>query len=431
MAKTKIVYAVKMLHYLPLYLAHERNLSADFDLEHCGGDKIAIDRLMSDLSQDQSVGFAVCDPMMVNLATSYRSDDHPVVIAQIVQKVPFWAINHKSEELQSMEEFDCFTEIYAYEKPNTGYVLGEMIHKSCQKGRHDKVEFKPTKAPDAPIEPFLTAERSVLIEADILKIRKYEEATKHRRVFHFPDQKKFRHFCFTALVTRRKYLDTLEGKAHARKLIAALIGASYTIYHDHNVALGCAGDIFTPLGYSSQVVSDSLKILTEQEVFSKSFVVSYWGWNGNISIQSRVNPDFKYPYFWRFVDNEIVRDAYYTHIKEQIDRRYFLVRNFLDFPWVRRVEEILAFGIMAAMPAFFVGFKLLFQNISTPELLAHWAVVTFFAFIYFFRGPISIKTNLPPSDWWRLALELLILYAGLETEIIRNLLKLTALGHVP
>jgi hypothetical protein len=420
MANKTIVYAVEMLHYLPLYLAYERDLESRFEIEHCGGDKTAIDRLMSDFSQDQSVCFAVCDPMMVNLATTYRSDDYPVVIAQVVQKVPFWAINHKCDELQSMEEFDRFTEIYAYQKPNTGYVFGEIIHKCCAKGRHDKIAFKPNKPPDAPIEEFLTHDRAVLIEADILKIRKYEEVTKHRRIFAFPEQKRFRHFCFTALVTRRKYLDSLEGQSDARKLLEALILASYTIYHDHSTALECASRWFG--GYSRQIVSNALRILTDQEVFSKSLVVSYWGWEKNIAIQRQVNAEFKYPRFRRYVDNDIVRTAYYNHIKGQVDGRFLLFRNFWDFPWVRRTGEVAALMLAAFVPAFFIGFRALIQNCFKPALCMHWSMVSIFALIYYFRGWLSIKTKVDPSDWARLALELAIMYTEVEFGLIRELL---------
>src|SRR5947199_3367738 len=107
MAKTTIVHAVDMLHYLPLFIAYKLYLQQqDFELVLAPtGDKEAFDRLMSTLTINQSVDFCLCDPMMVNLAKHFSSGDRPVVIGQVVQTVPFWAVDHKKDNFSEEEQF--------------------------------------------------------------------------------------------------------------------------------------------------------------------------------------------------------------------------------------------------------------------------------------------------------------------------------------
>jgi hypothetical protein len=98
-AKTKLIYAVEMLHYLPLFIAYERELRDVLDIELApapSGDKSAIWSLMSSATKDRDVHFCVCDPMMVSLKAAYAAvgGDEPVAIAQLVGKVPFWAVDH-------------------------------------------------------------------------------------------------------------------------------------------------------------------------------------------------------------------------------------------------------------------------------------------------------------------------------------------------
>src|ERR1700686_1132484 len=136
MAKSTIVYAVDMLHYLPLFLAYEDNLPDAFTTELAPpphGDVLAIERLMSNLYNDKAVDFCLCDPMMVNRPGTHGSttDDSPVVIAQIVQRVPFWAVDHRNPQFQSELEFADCTQLMVYPEGTSGFVLGKTIERRC------------------------------------------------------------------------------------------------------------------------------------------------------------------------------------------------------------------------------------------------------------------------------------------------------------
>lgn len=432
MTKTKIVYAVEMLHYLPLYLAHARTLSEDFEIELAPaphGDKAAINRLMSALNADRDVKFCVCDPMMVNLDDAYSatSGDWPVVIGQLVQKVPFWAVDHEVPNFSDEAKFAQFNQIFAYPSPNTGYVFGKLIHERCSKLRGGGLELR-AKPIDADLDLFLTANGSVVIEADILKIRKYEESTKNAVVFSYPLHPKYNHFCFTALVAGRNFLKTSEGKEKARTLIRALHRGAYVIYNDHPLALECALARFSPRGFSNEVIDGALRQLTDQAVFSRSLTVDYRGWQKSIYVQKQVNKDFGYPAYGKFVHNHIARKEYREFMDSQISgSSYLLIRNVAEFPIiVKALKAILWVGLFV-YPAFFLGFRDMFEQLltSSPDLLLllHF-IFTFLLFgTWYFRGRLTSALRLDPADWITHGIAILVAYAVAEATLTIELVK--------
>src|ERR1035441_9451724 len=124
----------------------------------------------------------------------------------------------------------------------------------------------------------------------------------------------------------------------------------------------------------------------------------------------------------------MVRDVYYHYIKGQVDGRFLLLRNWRDFPLARRIGEIVAFVFAAMLPAFFLGIKALFQPLLFLELWVHWILISIYATIYYFRGPLSIKAKLDPSHWTRIAFELAFVYAEVEFWMVRELLRSLSSG---
>src|SRR6266478_1751126 len=178
MSGTKLIYAVEMLHYLPLFIAHERELSTELEIALAprpSGDKSAIESLMSTNTKDANVHFCVCDPMMVSLEGAYSAlgGDEPVVIGQLVGKVPFWAVDHTADGFCDEEYFGKFSQIVAYPEPNTGFILGKLVYAPFEHSRKDSLHFRPEKPIDADLDLYLKGtDSTVVIEADILKIRK-------------------------------------------------------------------------------------------------------------------------------------------------------------------------------------------------------------------------------------------------------------------
>jgi hypothetical protein len=435
MSRPKIVYAVEMLHYLPLYMAYDRYLSDGFDLELAPpphGDKSAIERLMSSLSPDRDVNFCVCDPMMVNLKDAYSatSGDWPVVIGQLIQKVPFWAVNHSLPNFDDEDKFAQFDQVFAYPEPNTGYVFGTLINNRCSKLRGEQPRPLGVKEIDADLDVCLNIARSVVIEADILKIRRQEESTLRRIVFSYPLHPKYKRFCFTALITTRKFLGQPGGMEKARLLVQSLQRATYLIYTEHDIALEYAIRKFSGMGFSREIVDGALRQLTDQNVFSRSLAVDYSGWQKSIYVQKQVNSDFSYPDYRKFIDNSISRREYHSLLRRQAEGSpYLLVRNVGDYFLARKAASLVLSLLLVIYPAFVIGFEShawIMMNGTARFWLAFHLVLTFVVLaIFYFRGRVTAFFNLDPSSWiahsFVIAVGYLISDAGVIIEFMRSL----------
>jgi hypothetical protein len=435
MRKTKIVYAVEMLHYLPLFMAHERYLSDRFDIELAPaphGDKAAIERLMSDLDAHRDVNFCVCDPMMVKLNDAYSADsgDWPVVIGQLIQRVPFWAVDHGAAAFTDERRFRQFDKIYAYPEPNTGYVFGKIVDDICIANR--EVSALATKAIDEDLDNCLAQARSVVIEADILKIKKYQESySNHNVVFSYPLDKKYRRFCFTAIITRKKILETPDGLESARELLHSIQRAVYLIYSEHDIASTYANRKFN--SFTLQTVEGALRQLTGQKVFSKSLIVDFRSWQKSIFVQKKVDRNFKYPAYRKFVNNRIARRQYRRFLKEAAEgSSYFLLRNLADYVsantvlWVvLSVSLLLYAGILVALtrPTAFL------ERPTQIWLTLHGAFTLLALSAFYLRGWIVTKLNLDPANWLEKSFGIFVAYAGGEVAIIIELLKIIS-AHV-
>lgn len=432
MSKTKIVYAVEMLHYLPLYLAQTR-LSDDFEIELAPaphGDRAAIGRLMSTLSSDREVNFCVCDPMMVNLSEAYSAStgDWPVVIGQLIQKVPFWAVNHERANFSDEDKFADYDQIFAYPKPNTGYVFGKLIHDRCRRIKGKDFKDLREKPIDADLDLFLTSDGTVVIEADILKIRKYQETTRHEVVFSYPLHPKYNRFCFTALITRRRFLETSDGLLKARLLIRALQSATFLIYAEHDLAFHHAQDRFSLKGFDPATVDGALRQLASQEVFSRSLVVDYRGWQKSVYVQQQVESQFRYPSYRKFINNRIAREEYRDFLKAQTkSSSFFLVRNVADYPLVvQGLQSLMALALLL-YPLLILAFKHELASALTgeaqPWLIAHLVLTVLTLTVFYFSGRLTAFFNLDPANWLAHSFVIVVGYAIADLTIMVELLR--------
>ena len=406
MSKARVVYAVDMLHYLPLFMA-ERYLNGEFlfELADPRGDAQSFDMLMSTAGAVEDVRFCVCDPMMVNLAHSYSASaaDWPVVIGQLICKVPFWAVNHRSEAFTEEAGFAAYNQLFSYPPPNTGYVLGALAFKRCPENK--VLKFRPEKPIDADLPFYLSGDGSVVLEADILRIRKYQETTGHEIVFNYPANSEYSDFCFTALITQKKFLASSEGKRQADNLVKALQEALWTIYHDHGLALRCAIDHFQPQGFSPSTIDGALKQLKSDRVFPNSLYVTRKGWRKSVSVQQEVKPDFKGPSFGKFVANRVAHEQHVKCINSRIDERSRF-HGFFDWLTQSPVPRILLAALVLAWPLAFVGgLSGLIEKISHPHARIWFGLHSLLAIILItacFQGKrIQTAFRFDTGEWFR------------------------------
>lgn len=334
MARSRLIYAVDMLHYLPLFIA-QRLLGHDIAFERAQneGDLEAFNSLMQDHPSTSDVKFCVCDPMMVNLTASYSASyaDEPIVIGQLVGRAPFWAVNHEDDSFDNEDKFSRYTELYSYPEPNTGYVLGTIAKKRA--GGDDCPLERRDKPIHDQLDSYLVNAKSVVLEADILKIKDFQARTSNKIVFNYPSNKRYNNFCFTAIITQKRFLKSSEGQIQAGELLAALQKSLSIIHAGHELALICANDHFTPRGYSSSIIKPALEQLRSDGIFPKSLIVTTKAWDKSTSLRTEANAAFIKPSRRKYVCNRLAEQSHLSlHKLLRQNWSFFIIKNYLNTP---------------------------------------------------------------------------------------------------
>ncbi len=394
MSGTKLIYAVEMLHYLPLFIAHERELSAELEIALAprpSGDKSAIESLMSTNTKDANVHFCVCDPMMVSLEGAYSAlgGDEPVVI---------------------------------------GFILGKLVYAPFEHSRKDSLHFRPEKPIDADLDLYLKGtDSTVVIEADILKIRKFTENSRNKVVFSFARNPKYKNFCFTAVLSHKSFLRTASGQAQARRLLGALTRATDLIYTYRDLALNHAISRFQPQGYTTEIINGALGDLITEDVFSRSPIVSRDGWHKSGYVRRQIETKFDFPSFRRFVDNRIAAAEFSTYLRGKVaGERYLFADLSRLLASLRKTATPLVFAALYLLPGFLVKLPPdLPSVIWNPWIIFHFLVITFVVTLYCLRARISYWTKRDPTKWleWGLGIfaACTIAELGILTELIKSL----------
>jgi hypothetical protein len=428
---TKLVYAVEMLHYLPLFIAHERELRNELDIALAPrphGDKSAIESLMSTAIRDAHVHFCICDPMMVSLEDAYAAvgGDEPVVIGQLVGKVPFWAVDHMANGFHDEECFGEFSQIFAYPEPNTGFIFGKLVYSPFERTRKNSLHFRPEKPIDADLDRYLNGtEATVVIEADILKIRKFTEKTGNKVVYSFAGNAEYKNFCFTAILSHKSFLQTASGQAQARHLLGALIRATDLIYTYRDLALNHAVSRFQPQGYTTEIIDGALRDLITENVFSRSPIVRRDGWQKSGFVRRQIETKFDFPSFRKFVDNRIAAAEFSTHLRgKTVGGRYLFADLSRLVTALRRGAAPLVFAVLYFLPAFIVNLRPRLPSVLwNPWMLFHFLVTTFVVAIYCLRARISHWAKRDPTKWLEWGIGIVVAYGIGELGIIAELIK--------
>jgi len=353
--------------------------------------------------------------------------DEPVVIGQLVGKVPFWAVDHKDRAFHNEECFGQYSQIYAYPEPNTGFVFGKLVYTPFAKTRKGSLHFRPEKAIDADLGHYLNgAKTTVVIEADILKIRKFTEETGNKIVYSFARNKAYKNFCFTAILSHKRFLQTASGKAQAHDLLRALTKAIDLIYTYRNIALDHAVSKFEARGYSPEIIDGALSDLIKEDIFSRSLLVSKDGWLKSGYIRGQVEPTFSPPSFRRFVDNRIAKEEFTKYLHEKTEHGSYLFTNISSLLTVlrQRVVPFSAAVLLFIFPAIFVHVRSHLHSIMwNPWVLLHFLVNTLVVTSYCLRAHISHWAKRDPTKWLEWGLPAAIGYAVGEVTIVIELIK--------
>jgi len=154
----KIFRAADAFLYLPTYIAEEFDIFETL-LKPYGIDKFqfitssrgdfeAIKLMLEEnMNTHDSMAIAITDPTAFLSTRIPHHDSHHIndvrVIGAIINKLPFWAVNHVDRVFDSLYDFNSeFTRIIHYkEELITGYYLGNKVKNYSRIGVSDKVDF--------------------------------------------------------------------------------------------------------------------------------------------------------------------------------------------------------------------------------------------------------------------------------------------------
>jgi len=424
---SKIIYAVNMLHYAPLFIAYDNHLKQrNIEIELAPepyGDQAAYSQLMSISDTNKDVDFCVCDPMVINLKDYNSENKKPIILAQILKNVPFWAVDHNENCFNDLKDFSSFNQIFSYKEPNTGYYLAKYIHSLCSKTNAiNPVKLRDDKGIDEELDFYLTSKSSVVIEADILKIKKYINSTENKIVFNFPNHKKFKNFCFTVLLTRKDVLKTEEGKLETIEILKGLLNASNMLYHWEDNWKFIKDSLITRFGsedYKEDLIKSSIAHLVADEVISRSMIVSHDSWYKRAFIQRKVDKSFKTPSFNKHIKNIYARKAYLKTFFIP-EGGGIIIRNPFRLSVIKKIFLFAVSFFILLYPVIFLGDKITAPSIE-PYLIKHFLITITFIILYSFRSKISDLFRLDKSSWFQTIVGPIIIYIVAEYFIIKNI----------
>ncbi|MBZ5631446.1 MAG: hypothetical protein LAO06_21540 [Acidobacteriia bacterium] len=430
MGKTKLIYAVEMLHYLPLFIAHERELRDVLDIELAPppyGDQSAIRSLTSTATKDEDIHFCVCDPMMVSLRSAHAAvgADEPLAIAQLVGKVPFWAVNHSEPVFNTENDFERFNQIFAYPAPNTGHIFGKLVYSRFETARGGSLNFRE-KPIGADLDLYLNgAAQTVVIEADMLKIRKFTEATGNQIVYSFARNRNYKHFCFTAVLTHRAWFSTDKGRDEARSLVSALVRATDLIYTYPDLAKTYALSRFRK-DYTDDIIDGALDALCKDGIFSRSPVIELAGWHKSGQLRRKMESGFAFPSSRRYVDNRVARKEFTAHVKHKAADGEYVITNLSALTSPLRGVAVTTLGFVALylLPFFFSVVRQHFRSaLSSNSMFEHALSTTGVLLLYVFGARIFHSFELDPAKWLEWRYSMFLPYALEEVKIVTKIVE--------
>jgi hypothetical protein len=274
---TKIVVADEHFLYLPLYYAQEKNfygfLPAGCEISIVRSemytDASAFRMLMDNSSPARrGIDFAVCDPAYVLTHQEPRS--HPVVLASLITHSAFWAVNHKSKNVEYIDDLAAFDNIISFKKGSTSFGIANRIF-----GEHDKAGFIIEVNPKEELSLLVESPPStVALSPDILGIHKMLETSPQCRIeLALAETIEYRDMLVTALLTRR---DVIENKLElVRGLLKALQIALVSVKNTQDDVVRFASNRF---GRDRDLVQSALAEASRCEVYPATIRVSQTPW---------------------------------------------------------------------------------------------------------------------------------------------------------
>lgn len=298
----KIFRAAEAFLYLPVYIAYEyqifetliKSLKLPFEVNIIfekasnEGDIGAIkDMLRANRKDHDSIAIAIADPSAIlSNALRRESPKDCRVIGAIIDKLPFWGINHIDKKFSSLDDFqDHFRTVIHYdEKLVTGSYLGKKLISRYPNLFGHKVSFGKEIETLELLNNSNDGGKAVAISADILAVVKAvnREVSPLKINFNFSQNG---NYLTTGLITTKNICE--KRGAILNKIIEAIQKSIAIIYSSEKIASNVLQSVLEnknkfsdskPIELYDYDVKKIIDLINDEEFYPSNMKVTEAGW---------------------------------------------------------------------------------------------------------------------------------------------------------
>jgi hypothetical protein len=384
----KIFIPQKVAIYLPLYIAKERGMFEGYLLKHGinrvdivppnqneEGDINAI-KNMHDVNQADNnvIAIAIADPTSFLIPEKITTKTDIRVIGALINKPPFWAIDHKQDELNEIgdfrKEFDVV--IHNGDEYATGSLIGKRVRgthgniKSEIAGYGEEIEKLKDLSKDT------NNQRVVAITTDIISIAKAEVNDRLSVNFSFAGERSEFNYITTGILTSKsccdKYPDIL---IEIIKIFKTTINE---LYREEGTVRMVLNEIAKE-AFNCTITEEEHKVIyrlfSRGNFYDKDLIVSEKLWKNSVALQTDVHFGFMFvTEDERQKREQLKKDSFI----EYVDNSFALKAN--TFPGIR---------------IFFAKHKV--KKRTTKSFITILIIYVLFAVVFWFLSNKVFKMN--------------------------------------
>ena len=325
----KIFRAADAFLYLPTYVAEEYGIfetllkplgitKVEFSTSN-GGDIGAIKEMLSENNNsNDSISIAIGDPTaFLSKRLKNMEIDQVSVIGAIINKLPFWAVNHTDRVFDSIFEFGkkFSTVIHYKENLITGYYLGSKVKNSSKISDYEAVGFGE-EIPALTKHNTKIGSKAVAITADIVSLVKGLSNATDTLIINYRFSKEG-NFITTGVITSKKCCDNSPNQLN--KIIEAIQKSISILYSSEKIGEKICTAVsqkpqFNSVPLSSIEILKIIELINEEKFYPADLNITKDSWNQAVKALAKTE-------HWESEDEtESIKNSF----EKYVDNRFIL-----------------------------------------------------------------------------------------------------------
>lgn len=327
----KIFRAADAFLYLPTYVAEEYGIfetllkplgidKVEFSTSN-GGDVDAIKEMLAENNNaSDSISIAIGDPTaFLSKRLKNIEIDQVRVIGAIINKLPFWAVNHTDKVFDSISEFDKVFSTVIHYKENliTGYYLGSKVKKSSKISQYEAVAFGQ-EIPALTKHNSQVGGKAVAITADIVALVKGMSNPKDTLIINYKFSKEG-NYITTGVITSKKCCEN--NSTQLNKIIEAIQKSISILYSSEKIGEKICTAVsqkpqFNSTPLSPAEISKIIELINEEKFYPADLNITKESWNQAVKAlaktehwESHEEAESLKKSFGNYVDNRFILNS--------------------------------------------------------------------------------------------------------------------------